>query len=183
MKHFSMRLTKRCSAPPDVVYDFLANLETHLTWAGKQQTRDFRLVSLEAPPGVAGVGTTFSSTGTIPMSARRWEDRSTVTAADRPSTFEFVTAATARGTRRSMEATYRHRYEIAAAPGGSMVSYSMTQLDLSSPLLRLGMPAVRNLTWRFGIPFMAGRGFRNLVAIAEQSAQSESLGRQHAIRA
>jgi len=183
MEQSSMHLSRLCSAPPDVVYDFLADLGTHTTWGGKQQTSDFRLLSLEAPAGPASVGTTFTSTGTIPMSPRRWEDRSEVTAAERPNRFEFVTTATARGTRHSMEATYRHRYEIAAAPGGSKVSYSMTQLTMSNPLLRLGLPVVRTMTWRFGIPFMAGRGFRNLLANAEERAHRGRLPREQANRA
>jgi hypothetical protein len=183
MKQMSMHLTRACSAPPDVVYDFLADLGTHVTWAGTQQTRDFRLLSLDVPPGPASVVTTFTSTGTIPMSSRQWQDRSRVTAAERPNTFEFVTAATAHGSRGTMQGTYRHRYEIAAAPQGSVVSYSMTQLEISNPLLRLGLPVVRDLTWRFGIPFMAGRGFRNLLSIAEQRARSESLPRVQTSRA
>jgi hypothetical protein len=73
-----------------------------------------------------------------------------------------------------MEATYRHRYEIAAVPGGSEVSYVLTQLDISNPSLRLALPLVRTMTWRVGIPFLAGRGFRNLLAIAEQRANLES---------
>jgi hypothetical protein len=183
MKQSSMNLSRLCSAPPEVVYDFLADLGTHTTWGGKQQTSDFRLLSLEAPAGPATVGTTFTSTGTMPMSSRRWEDRSKVTAAERPNAFEFVTTATARGSRRSMEATYRHRYEIAATPGGSKVTYSMTQLTMSNPLLRLGLPVVKTLTWRLGIPFMARRGFRNLLAIAEQSANSGRVPREQANRA
>lgn len=179
----SMHLTRSCSAPPDVVYDFLADLATHVTWGGTQQTRDFRLLSLEAPAGPASLGTTFTSIGTIPMSSRRWQDRSQVTAAERPNTFEFVTTATARGAKRSMEATYRHRYEIAATPGGSKVTYTMTQLAISNPLLRLGMPVVKDMTWRFGIPFMAGRGFRNLLSIAEQSAHTGTLPLTQAGRA
>lgn len=166
-----MHLTRCCSAPPAVVYDFLADLETHLTWAGTQQTSDFRLLSLEAPSGPAGVGTTFTSTGTIPMTSRRGQDRSQVTVAERPHTFEFITTAMAPGGKRSMEATYRHRYEIAATPEGSEVSYSMTQLTISNPFLRLGLPGVRNLSWRFAMPFMAGRGFRNLLSVAEQRAR------------
>jgi hypothetical protein len=58
MEQLSMRLKRLSSAPPDVVYDFLADRETHLTWAGTQQTSDFRLLSLEAPAGPASVGTT-----------------------------------------------------------------------------------------------------------------------------
>jgi hypothetical protein len=107
MEQLSMRLKRRSSAPPDIVYDFLAN----------------------------------------------------------------------------MEATYRHRYEIAATPGGSKVSYSMTQLTMSNPLLRLGLPVVKNLSWRFAIPFMAGRGFNDLLADAEQRARSGGLPREQPNRA
>ena len=73
-----------------------------------------------------------------------------------------------------MEATYRHRYEIEAAPGGSLVTYTLTQLDMLNPFLRLALPMLRTMTWRLGMPFLAGRGFRNLVALAEQSANLQS---------
>jgi hypothetical protein len=175
MNQFKMRLTRHCSAPPDVVYDLLADLRTHIVWGGEQQRSDFRLLSLEAPVGPAGVGTVFTSTGAIPMSLRKWEDRSIVTVAERPHIFQFDTHATMHRPTRSMEATYRHRYEIAAAPGGSDVSYEFTQLDASNPLLRLGLPVVRTMTWRVGIPFMAGRGFRNLLATAEHLAMREQV--------
>lgn len=174
MKQISMRLTKRSSARPDVVYDLIADLRTHLTWGGTQQRSDFRLLSLDAPAGAATAGTTFSSTGSIPMSVRKWEDHSTVTVAERGRAFEFVTHATVHRSRRSMEATYRHRYEIAAAPGGgSVVTYEFTELSSLNPFLRLGLPVVRTMTWRVGIPFLAGRGFRNLLAIAEKRATLE----------
>ena len=115
------------------------------------------------------------------MSLRRWADSSTVTVAARPLTFEFVTHATVHRSRRSMEATYRHRYEIAAAPGGSEVTYVFAQLEVVNPFLRLALPLVRAMTWRVGIPFLAGRGFRNLLATAEQEPNlvSTSLTTQH----
>lgn len=175
MEQFTMRRNRRCSAPPEVVYDVLADLRTHLTWGGEQQSSVFRLLSLDAPAGPAIVGTSFTSTGAIPMSSRRWEDRSKVTVAERPLTFEFVTHATVHGSRRSMKATYRHRYEIAAAPGGSEVSYSFTQQDVLNPFLRLALPVVRTMTWRVAIPFLAGRGFRNLLATAERGANIRSV--------
>ena len=166
MKEFMTRLNQNCSAPPEVVYDIVSDLRTHLAWGGAEQRSDFRLLSLEAPAGPATIGTSFCSTGAIPMSLRKWSDQSTVTIAERPGTFEFVTHATVHRSRRSMEATYRHRYEIAAAPGGSEVSYTFTQLNASNPFLRLALPVVRTMTWRVGIPFLAGRGFRNLLATA-----------------
>jgi hypothetical protein len=176
MKQFSMRLTRRSSASPAAVYDVVADLRTHLEWGGARQPADFRLLSLDAPAGPAGVGTAFTSSGSIPMSPRRWEDRSTVTVAERPHTFEFMTHAAVHGPRRTMEATYRHRYEIAPAPGGSSVTYSFTQLEISNPVLRLGLPVVRMMTWAVAIPYFAGRGFRNLLATAEQGVRAAARG-------
>lgn len=170
MKEFSMQLTRRSSAPPAALYDSLADLGTHATWGGKKQLYNFRLRSLEAPAGPATVGTAFTSTGTIPMSLRRFEDQSKVTVAQRPQAFEFLTESTMRRGKRPMVATYRHRYEIAATPEGSKLTYTMTQLSGSNLLLRLRLPGLRNMTWRVGVPFMAGRGFSNLVAHAERSA-------------
>src|SRR5260370_22482125 len=124
-----------CKAKPEAGCDLLADLKTHLDWGGARQSSDSRLLSLEAPPGPATVGTTFASTGTIPMSVRRWKDRSTVTAADRPRTFEFITEARA-GDRNAMTARYRHRYEISSDPAGSRASYSPTEPAIAHPTLR-----------------------------------------------
>jgi hypothetical protein len=161
-----LQISKLTSASPEAVYDLLADLGSHLEWAGTRQTRDFRLVSLEAPPGPASVGTTFTSTGVIPMSQRRWSDASTVTAADRPSKFEITTQATA-GERNRMTAVYTHTYGISPAAGGSRVTYRMTQLSITNPILRLG-PAMGRMTWLM-MPMFAGRGLRNLLALAEHS--------------
>ena len=174
MKEFTTRLTAQSSAPPEVVYDTLADVRAHLAWGGSEQRSNFRLLSLDAPPSPVNAGASFTSTGAIPMSLRRWSDRSTVTIAERPGTFEFVTHATVHRSRRSTEATYRHRYEIAAAPDGSEMTYTFTQLDISNPFLRLALPVVRTMTWRVGIPFLAGRGLRNLVATAERHAGSNA---------
>ena len=178
MKNFSMTLKRHSTASPEAIYDVLADLRTHLTWGGAQQRFGFRLLSLDAPAGPATAGTSFTSTGAIPMSPRHFEDRSAVTLAVRPSRFEFVTYATAHGARGSMRATYAHRYEIVATPGGSVVTYTLTQLDIANPILRMALPVITNMLWRVGIPFMAGRGVRNLVATAEQQAASHTAVRQ-----
>jgi hypothetical protein len=174
MKNFSMTLTRRSTASPEAIYDVLADLRSHLTWGGAEQRFGYGLLSLDAPAGPATTGTSFTSTGGIPMSPRRWEDRSAVTLAVRPSRFEFVTYASVQRGKRSMQATYAHRYEIASVPGGSTVTYTFTQLDLVNPILRLALPVMRTMTWRLGLPFMAGRGFRNLLATAEGRTTSQS---------
>jgi hypothetical protein len=174
MKDFSIKLTRRSSAPPEALYDSLADLSTHATWGGVKQLHNFRLRSLEAPAGPATVGTSFTSTGTIPMTLRRFVDSSTVTVAERPHTFEFVTDATVPKGKRSMAATYRHRYEVIATPEGSELTYTMTQLSASNLMLRLSLPGVRKMTWGMGIPFMAGRGFRSMVADTERDSALEN---------
>jgi len=161
-----IQISRFCKATPEAVYDLLADLRTHIEWAGARQSPEFRLVSLDSPPGPATVGTSFSSTGTIPMSRRHWSDRSTVTVADRPQRFEFTTRAMA-GDGNPMTAVYTHRYEITPAAGGSRVTYAMTQLSITNPILRLG-PAMSRMTWLM-IPMFAGRGLRNLLSLAEQS--------------
>jgi polyketide cyclase/dehydrase/lipid transport protein len=158
-----LQISRFCKAKPEAVYDLLADLRTHIEWGGARQRRAFRLVSLDAPPGPVTVGTSFSSKGTIPMSRRHWSDRSTVTVADRPRKFELTTQARA-AAGNPMTAVYTHRYEISPEAGGSRVTYTMTQLSITNPILRLG-PAMGRMTWLM-MPMFAGRGLRNLLALA-----------------
>jgi hypothetical protein len=39
-----------------------------------------------------------------------------------------------------MSARYRHRYEISPEAGGSRVTYTLTQVTISNPMLRLALP-------------------------------------------
>ncbi len=162
----TVEISLLCKARPEAVYDVLADLRTHLEWGGTRQSRDFRLLSLDASRGPASVGTAFSSTGAIPMSARRWEDGSMVTVCDRARTFEFTTE----GKAGAMTACYRHRYEISPEGAGSRVTYTLTQLAIANPMLRLALPGIRQLTWRLAIPLLASRGLRNLLAVTEERA-------------
>src|SRR5256885_6180363 len=157
-----IRLVGESAASPSSVYDLLADLRSHLDWAGDKQARDFGLVSIDAPKGPAATGTRFTSTGTIPMSGHRWRDESVVTEAVSSSLFELLTDAHAGDT----VARYRHRYEIAPSAHGSRVTYTMTQECIERPMWRLGLPVMRTMTWRFAIPMFAGRDFRNLLAAA-----------------
>ncbi|HSS93300.1 MAG TPA: SRPBCC family protein [Candidatus Dormibacteraeota bacterium] len=169
------RFSRTCAAPPEVVYDMLADLRSHLRWGGAKQRADFRLLSLNAPDGPASVGTIFATTGTIPMSGKRWEDSSTVCEAVRPSTFEFVTQGKVGSGPKAMMARYAHRYELAPVEGGSTVTYTMTQQQITNPFLRLALPVIRQMMWRVGIPMFAGRGFRNLLEDAEATARAHPV--------
>lgn len=162
-----VRFSRECKAPAENVYDVLADLRTHLEWGGRDQTRVFRLLSLDAPETRAIAGTVFTTTGSIPGSVRRWLDRSVVTRAVPPSLFEFTTEATARRDSSAMIATYHHRYELQGTDGGCRVTYTMVQAQIANPILRLRLPVMRTLAWRVGIPLMTMRGFRNLLRAAE----------------
>jgi len=164
-----LHLAAAARAPREAVYDLLADAGTHLDWAGGQQPRYFRLLSLDAPDGRLIAGATFSSTGSIPGSGRRFDDRSRVTVAERPSVFEFVTEATVPG-RLPMRATFRHRYELEVNGDGCRVRYTFRQEDLVDPMLRLSLPIVRDVSWKVGMPMMMLTGLRNLVRVAEAQA-------------
>lgn len=43
-----IRVEERPQAPAEVVYDLLADLRSHLVWAGERQGKKTRLVALEA---------------------------------------------------------------------------------------------------------------------------------------
>jgi len=159
-------------ASHDAVYETLVDALSHLDWAGRRQARYFRLLSLEGPDDPLGVGSVFSSTGSIPGSRRRFHDSSTVTITDRPSVFEFVTEATVPG-RNTMEATYRHRYEMEPTRDGCSIRYTLRQERVVHPMLRMRVPIVRDVVWKFGLPMMLGRGLRNLARAAEGHVANE----------
>jgi len=77
------------------VYELIANLSTHLRWAGEQAPRkDFRLLTLEAPAGLSTVGAEFRSTGAASANGKEiFHDHSTVTEALPPTAFAFETAS------------------------------------------------------------------------------------------
>jgi hypothetical protein len=160
------QISLHCKAGEDAVYDLVADLRTHAVWAGVRQSRNFRLLTLDVPPGPATVGTTFSSTGNMPMTPKRWHDMSRVTEADRPRVFELTTDSTVAG-RRTMTARYHQRYEFSPEAGGSRLTYTLTQLAMANPMLRFGLPGIRRLSWRMSI-MLATRGIRNLVTLAEE---------------
>lgn len=161
-----LHLAANAHAGREAVYDRLANADAHLDWAGHRQPRYFRLLSIEASDAPLVAGATFSSTGSIPGSGRRFDDRSRVTVAERPSVFEFVTEATVAG-RHPMRATYRHRYELEVIPDGCRVHYTFREEALAEPMLRLSLPIIGAMTRRFGMPMMMRPGLRNLVRAAE----------------
>src|SRR5260221_14521667 len=81
------------SASPEDVYEILADLSTHVEWAGKQApNKAFRLLTFDSSTGRASVGTTFASTGANSKNGGMiFHDRSVVTEATPPRPLAFVT--------------------------------------------------------------------------------------------
>jgi hypothetical protein len=168
---YRVTVSEACGARPVAVYDVLSDLNTHVEWGGSwHPSRTQRLQSMEAPDGPATVGVEFWSVGST--NAGSWHDRSTVTAASRPSLFEFVTNGRLRDRedldRMFLEAI--HRYEITPDGAGSRVTYFLSAtLSVHAPPgdMHPRLPAVI-----FGliVPAVIERGTKNLVTMAEQRA-------------
>lgn len=61
---FESSVSVTSDAPPEAVYETVANLPAHLEWSGERASdENFKLLTLEAPEGRATDGTTFTSTG------------------------------------------------------------------------------------------------------------------------
>jgi hypothetical protein len=168
---YEMVLEAHCDASPSAVYDVLANLETHLDWAGRKQRHGFQLTSLRAD-GPMRAGAEFTSVGSMPMTRTRWQDHSVVVRADQAAVIEFHTDGVAVWpSGRRTEARWEHRYDIEPAADGARVIYRLRRGSMTNPPLRMRLPLMATMTHRVMIPFLCRRGFRNLLWAAEQLAQ------------
>ena len=165
-----LRFEATCMAPPEVVYDLLADLRGHLEWAGQRQGEATRLLTLDAPPGPATVGVEFFSTGSDGKVAR-WSDRSVVTEATRPTVFEFVTEGRREGKpgSRPWLLTAAHRYVIEPAPDGCRVVYTQDITRLDGAPAMLSAPGLSRLVFWVSAKYMR-RGFDGLLAMGESRA-------------
>lgn len=164
-------VTTTSRAPAEAVYDVLADVRSHLTWAGERQKSKTRLLTVEAPEGSAAVGTEFATTGADPMG--RFTDRSVVTEATRPTVFEFVTDAhlvTKKG--KVADWTNVHRYDLAPAPGGCRIDYTVRISRISALPGALALFNVRPLAGlvKKASQGVARRGAINLARLAEERA-------------
>jgi hypothetical protein len=176
------RLSEVCMAPAEGVYDLLADLSSHLAWGGRRRSKRSRLLSLDAPPGSAQVGTEFTSSGED--SVVRMIDGSVVTEATRPFTFEFVTESAwelKRGGRRA-DCTIVHRYDVAPTTHGCRVTYAIRITRMSAlpgPLATFRIPGLRWIAMRLSVGSLKG-GFRNLLQMAEEREKRGGMGRLEA---
>lgn len=166
-----VRVEEASSASPASVYQVLADLRSHEIWAGERQKSTTRLLSIEAPSGLAMVGTEFETTGMDPMGD--FADRSVVTEAVPGKAFEFVTEAhltTKKGD--AVDWTNVHRFELSSDGAGTRISYTIRIVRISRFVGMLGLfkvPGLRGLALKAS-GGVAKRGVRNLARFAEERA-------------
>ena len=156
----------------EAVYAVLADLASHMVWAGERQGKRTRLLTIDAPDGPAVVGTEFHSTGSDPMGT--FSDRSVVTEATPGKAFEFVTEArltTKKGI--ATDWTNVERYELEPTMGGCrIVSTSrVTRIsELPGMLGAFNVPGLRALG--LAVPAkVSRRSVRNLAGVAEERSE------------
>jgi hypothetical protein len=166
---YLLTVSDMCHAPADVMYDLLADLASHMEWGGSwHATRTQRLQSMDAPAGPATVGTEFSSVGAA--SGGSWYDRSRVTAATRPSHFEFETNGILRDgqgvDRMSLLAV--HKYRLVEVDGGTHITYECSaRLTLHAPRGD-HHPRLPVVIFNLVVPSVVERGLANLIRLGEQ---------------
>ena len=114
----------RTPATRGAVYATLADPSTHLVWGG-DGTGDpkFRLLTMDYAGGEAVIGTRFSSTGLIPMGT--FHDTTVVTAAERGTSFAFITEGVLERPRHeAWRGWFEHRYTLTTEGGNTVISYA-----------------------------------------------------------
>jgi hypothetical protein len=168
-KGLVVRVEAISTANPQTIYDLLADLSSHLVWAGERQAEKTRLLTIDAPAGPAVVGTEWRSTGADPMGT--FSDRSVVTEATPGKAFEFVTEARLTGKKgRTSDWTSVERYDLEPAAGGCrIVSTSrVTRIsDLPGLVALFNVPVLRELGLKVSAK-VSRRTVRNLARLAEE---------------
>jgi len=120
------RASTTSRAAPEDVYDVIADLRSHLVWAGERAPDPtFKLLTMEAPEGAAAVGTEFTSTGANFNGT--FHDRSVVTEATRPNVFVIESRSRLDRKRgKEWEAHFVHRYDVETDGTGSRITCSET---------------------------------------------------------
>jgi uncharacterized protein YndB with AHSA1/START domain len=167
-----VRVEATSRATTEAVYAVLADLSSHIEWAGQRQGKRTRLLTIDAPTGPAVVGTEFHSTGADPMGT--FSDRSVVTEATPGSALEFVTEAqltTKKGV--PTDWTNVERYELEPTAGGSRIVCTSRVTRISELPGMLRIFNVRGLR-ALGLAISAKvsrRSVENLARLAEERAE------------
>jgi hypothetical protein len=165
---FETSVSVTCGAPPQVVYDTVADLNAHLVWSGERAPDDdFKLLDLDAPAGTAEVGTEFTSTGANFNGT--FHDRSVVTEASPPGRFGIDTQSRLERTRgRPWEVQFLHRYDIHGEGDGCRIVYTDTaqHMNYVPYWLRFWMRPISRAAIRKGDT----KHLANLARLAEERA-------------
>ncbi len=166
----TFRASAESTASPAAIYDVLADLRTHLVWAGAEASKKkFRLLSIDASSTRTTVGDRFTSTGANMIGT--FHDRSVVVEATPDSTFGFDTESVLeRKHVKDMEAHFTHRYRIepAATAGSSVITYVCEAFPRNYVPWWL-RPGTRSMT-RFSVQRFMAAHLRNLSHMAEIAA-------------
>jgi hypothetical protein len=167
-----VRVEANSRARTETVYAVLADLSSHTVWAGDRQGKRTRLLTIDAPPGPAVVGTEFHSTGADPMGM--FSDRSVVTGATPGKRFEFVTEArltTKKGI--TTDWTNTEQYELEPTADGCRIvcTSRVTRIsELPGTLRVFNIPGLRALGLAVSAK-VSRRSVQNLARVAEERSQ------------
>jgi len=154
------------TAPPEAVYDVIADLRNHLVWSGERaEDEGFKMLTLDAPEGPAAVGTSFTSSGSAGKDT--FHDRSVVTEASRPHLFVIETDARLdRKGADTWEAHFSHRYDVLPEGRGSRIVYTET-VERVNYIPYWLKPGIRTL-FRPWVNRADRKQLRNLARLAEE---------------
>jgi uncharacterized protein YndB with AHSA1/START domain len=171
-KELVVRVEARSAASPEAVYRVLADLSTHLVWAGERQGKRTRLLTIDAPAGTASVGTEWRSTGADPMGS--FSDRSVVTEATPGEVFEFVTEARLTTKKGAIsDWTQVERFELEPAGEGCRIvcTSRVTRISALPGSLRIfALGGLRRLALAASAK-VSRRSVRNLAKVAQERAE------------
>lgn len=158
------------SAPPDVVFETIADLRNHLDWSGERASSEtFKLLSIDAPDGPAAVGTAFSSSGAADNGT--FNDRSVVTEATSPTTFVIETDSQLDRKRgKPWDAHFIHRYDVTPEGEGSRITYTET-IERVSYVPYWLQPGVRSI-FKVYVNRADRKQLENLARLAEERSGS-----------
>lgn len=168
-KELVVRVEATSAAKPQTIFDLLADLSSHLVWAGDRQAQKTRLLTIDAPTGPAAVGTEWRSTGADPMGT--FSDRSVVTEATPGKGFEFVTEArltTQKG--RTSDWTSVERYDLEPTVEGCRIvaTSRVTRIsELPGMVALFNVPVLREIGLKVSAK-VSRRTVRNLARAAEE---------------
>lgn len=163
----TVHASTRTAASRSAVYATLADLSTHMVWAGDGTgDKKFRLLTMDQPGGSAVTGTRFSSTGVVQMGVFR--DETVVTDAEPAARFAFVTESVLQRPRsEAWRGWFEHTYTLSDADGGTVISYEC-DLHAGNYVPYWWKLPMRPVT-RFMVERTGRRTLRSLAAIAEAS--------------